>query len=158
MMQKKTDVLAKIAEQRVSDISKIRGILWTALATLFENGAPDDRFTDSIKEKANLFAKPFEQHEDGRFFDGRLGLYEEIESEQPEESVWAGIWTWLSAPKPSCDRPSKLDRAAGSSATVPAPPLLIACTADYAATRPCQHWRTITKTQKESKEPTDVQP
>ncbi|MGB5736452.1 MAG: type I-E CRISPR-associated protein Cse1/CasA, partial [Thiohalocapsa sp.] len=56
MMQKKTDVLAKIAEQRVSDISKIRGILWTALATLFEHGAPNDRFTDSVKEKANLFA------------------------------------------------------------------------------------------------------
>jgi len=83
MIQKKTDGLAKIAEERVSDISKIRGVLWTALATLFENGAPKDTFGDSAKDKANLFAKPFERFEDARFFDGPLGLNEEIESEQP---------------------------------------------------------------------------
>lgn len=85
MIQKQTDGLAKIAEERVSDISKIRGVLWTALATLFENGAPKDKFGDSAKDKANLFAKPFEHFEDARFFDGPLGLNEEIESEQPED-------------------------------------------------------------------------
>ncbi|MFD2114093.1 hypothetical protein [Thiorhodococcus fuscus] len=76
MIQKKTDGLAKIAEERVSDISKIRGVLWTALATLFENGAPKDKFGDSAKDKANLFARPFEHFEDSRFFDGPLGLNE----------------------------------------------------------------------------------
>ncbi|MFZ1537503.1 MAG: type I-E CRISPR-associated protein Cse1/CasA [Chromatiaceae bacterium] len=85
MLQKKTDGLAKIAEERVSDIGKIRGVLWTALATLFENGAPKDRFGDSAKDKANLFAKPFEHFEDSRFFDGPFGLNEEIEAEQPED-------------------------------------------------------------------------
>lgn len=84
MLQKKTDGLAKIAEERVSDISKIRGVLWTALATLFENGAGKEKFTDSASDKANLFAKPFEHDEDKRFFDGPLGLNEEIESEHPE--------------------------------------------------------------------------
>ncbi|EXJ14510.1 CRISPR-associated protein Cse1 [Imhoffiella purpurea] len=83
MIQKKTDGLAKIAEERVSDIGKMRGLLWTALATLFENGAPKDTFGDSAKDKANLFSKPFEQYEDARFFGGPLGLNEEIESEQP---------------------------------------------------------------------------
>ncbi|MBK1723858.1 type I-E CRISPR-associated protein Cse1/CasA [Thiocystis violacea] len=85
MIQKKTDGVAKIAEERVSDISKIRGVLWTALATLFENGEPKDKFGDSAKDKANLFAKPFEHFEDSRFFDGPLGLNEEVESEQPED-------------------------------------------------------------------------
>jgi CRISPR system Cascade subunit CasA len=84
MIQKKTDGFAKIAEERISDISKIRGVLWTALGTLFENGAAKDKFGDSAKDKANLFAKPFEHFEDSRFFDGPLGLNEEIESEHPE--------------------------------------------------------------------------
>ncbi len=85
MIQKKTDTLAKIAEERVSGIGKIRGVLWTALATLFENGAAKDKFGDSAKNKANRFAQPFEQYEDARFFDGPLGLNEEIESEHPED-------------------------------------------------------------------------
>lgn len=85
MLQKKTDGLAKIAEERVSDIDKIRSVLWAALATLFENGTPKDRFGDSAKKKSSLFAKPFEHFEDARFFDGLLGLNEEIESEHPED-------------------------------------------------------------------------
>lgn len=85
MVQKKTDTLAKIAEERVNDIAKIRGVLWTALATLIENGAPTDRFSDSAKDKANRFVKAFEQGEDARFFDGPLGLNEEIESADPSD-------------------------------------------------------------------------
>ncbi len=85
MAQKKTDVLAKIAEERVDAISRIRGVLWTALATLIENGAPKDKFSDGAKDKANRFAKPFEQGEDARFFDGPLGLNEELESPHPED-------------------------------------------------------------------------
>lgn len=85
MIQKQTDKLAKIAQERVSGIGKIRSVLWTALATLFENGAQKDQFSDSAKDKANLFAKPFEQYEDARFFDGPLGLNEEVESDCPED-------------------------------------------------------------------------
>jgi len=85
MLQKKTDVLAKIAEERVSDIGKVRGVLWTALATLFENGSSKDKFGDSAKDMANLFAKPFERFEDSRFFDGPLGLNEEVETAQPKD-------------------------------------------------------------------------
>jgi CRISPR system Cascade subunit CasA len=57
-------------------------VLWTALAALFANGSSD--FSDSTTEKASLFTKPFEQHEDARFFDDPLGLNEEVESEHPE--------------------------------------------------------------------------
>jgi CRISPR system Cascade subunit CasA len=85
MVQKKTDTLAKIAEERVNDIAKIRALLWTALATLIENGAPTDKFSDSAKDKANRFVKAFEQGEDARFFDGPLGLNEEIESTDPSD-------------------------------------------------------------------------
>jgi CRISPR system Cascade subunit CasA len=85
MAHKKTDALAKIAEERVDAISKIRGVLWTALATLIENGVPKDKFSDGAKDKANTFAKPFEQGEDSRFFDGPLGLNEEIESPHPDD-------------------------------------------------------------------------
>ncbi|MBK1642692.1 type I-E CRISPR-associated protein Cse1/CasA [Chromatium okenii] len=85
MLKRNTDVLAKIAEERVSDINKIRGVLWTALASLFDGGASKDKFSDSAKDKANLFTRPFEYDEDRRFFDGSLGLNEQIESDQPDE-------------------------------------------------------------------------
>ncbi|WP_082806070.1 type I-E CRISPR-associated protein Cse1/CasA [Marichromatium gracile] len=85
MIKKSTDPLAKIAEGRVLDIKKVRSVLWSSLATLFANGSSDYRDNDSITEKATLFAKPFEQHEDTRFFDGPLGLNDEIESDHPED-------------------------------------------------------------------------
>ena len=85
LIQKKTDVLARIAEERVHAIGKIRGVLWSALAALFDNGAPKDKFSDSAKSKADLYTKLFERHEDARFFDGPLGLNEEIESDQAED-------------------------------------------------------------------------
>ncbi|MBK5969328.1 MULTISPECIES: type I-E CRISPR-associated protein Cse1/CasA [Thiorhodovibrio] len=85
LMKKQTDTLAKIAAERISDISKIRSVLWTALATLFENGASKEKFGDSAKDKANVFSKHFEQHEDSRFFDGVLSLNDEVEAEYPEE-------------------------------------------------------------------------
>lgn len=83
-VEKKTDALAALAEDRVADIGKLRGVLWVALATLFENGAAKEKFGDSAKDKANLFAKPFEQYEDARFFDGPLGLNEHIEANDPD--------------------------------------------------------------------------
>ena len=85
LLERKTDALAKLAEERVDAIAKVRGVLWTALGTLFDSGADKDRFSDGAKDKANLFAKPFEQFEDARFFDGPLGLNAEVEADQPDE-------------------------------------------------------------------------
>lgn len=82
MIKKSTDRLAKIAEGRVSDISKLGKVLWTALATLFAKGTSD--FRDSVTAQASRFAKPFEQYEDARFFDGPFGLNEEIEADDPD--------------------------------------------------------------------------
>ncbi len=80
LIQKQTDRLAKIAGERVNAIGQIRGLLWTALATLFNQGTSKD-FSDSAKNKASDFVKPFEQAEDARFFDV---LNAEVESDQPE--------------------------------------------------------------------------
>jgi hypothetical protein len=80
-LQKHTDRLAKVASDRVSAISQIRSVLWTALAALFDKGSAKDKFSDSAKNKASDFSKPFEQAEDARFF---IALNEEIESEQPD--------------------------------------------------------------------------
>jgi len=84
MIKKSTDPIAKIAEERIANISKLRTVLWSALATLFDNGSAQDRFSESSSDKANLFLKRFEQYEDERFFDGVHGLNEEIESDNPE--------------------------------------------------------------------------
>jgi CRISPR system Cascade subunit CasA len=81
MKQKKTDLLAKVAEERVHSIGKMRGVLWTALATLFDNGIRNEQLTDGAKQKANVFGRPFELGEDARFFDE---LNAEFESNQPE--------------------------------------------------------------------------
>ncbi|MBK5929265.1 type I-E CRISPR-associated protein Cse1/CasA [Halochromatium salexigens] len=84
MIKKSTDKLAKLAEGRVSDISKMRKVLWKALATLFANGTSAFNDNDSVTDKASRFAKAFEQGEDARFFEGRLGLNDQIEAEDPE--------------------------------------------------------------------------
>jgi CRISPR system Cascade subunit CasA len=42
-----------------------------------------EKFSDSAKDKANVFSKPFEQNEDARFFDE---LNAEMESDQPQET------------------------------------------------------------------------
>ena len=83
MMRRKTDRLAAIAQERVVTIGKMRTLLWSALGTLFDNGAARERFSDDAKEKANRFVKPFEQSEDARFFDD---LNIELESDNPEET------------------------------------------------------------------------
>ncbi|MEF8724254.1 MAG: type I-E CRISPR-associated protein Cse1/CasA [Candidatus Accumulibacter phosphatis] len=81
MLQRQTDRLATVAAERVSAIGQVRSILWTAVATLFDQGAAKDKFSDSAKSKASAFSKPFEQAEDALFF---IALNEEIESEQPD--------------------------------------------------------------------------
>ncbi|WP_040851066.1 type I-E CRISPR-associated protein Cse1/CasA [Nitrosospira lacus] len=80
LMQKPSDLSATIAGERIDAISKIRSVLWTAMATLFDQGAVKDRFSDSAKNKANEFIRSFEQAEDARFFDE---LNAEIESDDP---------------------------------------------------------------------------
>lgn len=80
LRQKQTDQLAKIAGERVDAVGKMRGVLWTALATLFDQGADKDRFSDSAKDKTAGFTKFFEQAEDARFFDE---LNAEIEATEP---------------------------------------------------------------------------
>jgi CRISPR system Cascade subunit CasA len=80
--QSAAERLATVAGERVQAIDKIRGLLWTALATLFDNGASKERFSDSAKNRANDFVKPFERGEDARFFDE---LNAEIESDKRGE-------------------------------------------------------------------------
>jgi len=77
LLQKQTDRLAKVAGDRVDAIGKIRSVLWTAVATLFDQGAAKDKFSDGAKVKASDFTKSFEQAEDSRFF---VELNAEIES------------------------------------------------------------------------------
>lgn len=82
LRQKQTDQLAKIAGERVDAVGKMRGVLWTALAALFDQGADKDKFSDSAKDKAAVFAKSFEQAEDACFFDE---LNAEIEAAEPDQ-------------------------------------------------------------------------
>lgn len=82
LRQKQTDQLAKIAGERVDAIGKIRSVLWSALAALFDQGAAKDKFSDSAKDKAAGFAKSFEQAEDACFFDD---LNTEIEAADPDQ-------------------------------------------------------------------------
>ena len=81
MLQNQTDRLAKLAGERVHSIGQIRNVLWTALATLFDQGASKDKFSDSAKNKASVFVKIYEQAEDARFFED---LNDEIESDKPD--------------------------------------------------------------------------
>lgn len=82
LRQKQTDQLAKIAGERVDAVGKMRGVLWVALATLFDQGAEKDKFSDSATDKAAGFTKSFEQAEDARFFDD---LNAEIEATEPNQ-------------------------------------------------------------------------
>ncbi len=79
----KTDALAKLAEERIAGIAEIRKMLWAALVALFNSGAKDETgkdkdASDTVKERATLFAQPFEAECDAQFF---LELTAEIEAE-----------------------------------------------------------------------------
>jgi len=85
LIRQDTDRLATLAGERVQAIASINKTLWGALVTLFDNDKKrdkNDKIPDSIKNKANDFAKPFEQAEDARFFDE---LNAEIESDDPDK-------------------------------------------------------------------------
>lgn len=81
LLTQSTDDLAKLANERIVAISEVRKMLWAALAVLFGNGAKDEGgkdkdASDAAKDRANLFAKPFEAQCDQHFFSE---LIEEIE-------------------------------------------------------------------------------
>ncbi|AFL73109.1 CRISPR-associated protein Cse1 [Thiocystis violascens] len=87
LMTRKTDEFAAIAEGRVSDIGKVYDLLVFSLKVLFDNGKSRKKsgdFSKTISQKARAFSKPFEQYEDERFFDGPLGLNEQIDAADPD--------------------------------------------------------------------------
>ena len=80
-LAKNTDDLAKLANERIASIAEVRKMLWAALTVLFGNGAKDESgkdkdASDATKDRASLFAQPFEAKCDQHFF---LELIEEIE-------------------------------------------------------------------------------
>lgn len=82
LMTRHTDELAKLADERIETIDAVRKMLWAAIAVLFGNGARDEKgkdkdASDSVKERASVFAQPFETECDANFF---VELSEEIEA------------------------------------------------------------------------------
>jgi CRISPR system Cascade subunit CasA len=85
-LTKHTDDLAKLADERITAIAEVRKMLWAALAVLFGNGAKDESgkdkdASDAVKDRAGLFAQPFEAQCDAQFFPE---LIEEIEADNRE--------------------------------------------------------------------------
>lgn len=81
-----TDELAKLANDRIAAIAEMRKMIWAALTVLFGNGAKDETgkdkdTSDAVKDRASLFAQPFEAECDAQFFPE---LIEEIESNDRE--------------------------------------------------------------------------
>lgn len=74
------DRLAQVSQQRITAIGDVRKLLWLALATLFNNGQPTGKDSDSVTNKARTFSQPFERAEDARFF---ADLTDEIEADDP---------------------------------------------------------------------------
>lgn len=72
--------LARISTQRIAAIGEVRKLLWLALTVLFNNGVPGKDSSDSVKDKASKFSRPFERAEDARFFDD---LNAEVEADDP---------------------------------------------------------------------------
>jgi CRISPR system Cascade subunit CasA len=79
---------ARIAHERVSDIKAMTNLLRNSLVILFEKGKQrknPKEIPESISHIAQDYARPFEQYEDTRFFDGPFGLNEELESTDPSD-------------------------------------------------------------------------
>lgn len=89
-----TDELAKLATERIEAIAEIQKMLWSALTILFGNGAKDETgkdkdASDTVKNRANLFAEPFEVQCDANFFPE---LIEEIEAEPAKREAVRDVW------------------------------------------------------------------
>jgi CRISPR system Cascade subunit CasA len=68
----------------------MRKVLWAALCVLFNNGRDKDA-TDTIKDKAGDFARPFEKAEDACFFDDLILEIESNEREAVREQWLLGL-------------------------------------------------------------------
>lgn len=77
LIRQQKETLARISTQRIDAIGEVHKLLWLALAVLFNNGAPGKDSSDSVKDKASKFSRPFERAEDARFFDD---LNDEVEA------------------------------------------------------------------------------
>lgn len=75
-------LVAALAKKRIQAIADMRKLLWISLALLFANGESGSG-NDAIGHRASRFAQPFEQQEDGRFFDD-LAHHAEAEGEQQD--------------------------------------------------------------------------
>lgn len=89
-----TDDMAKLATERIESIAEIRKMLWSALSGLFGNGTKDEAgkdkdASDTVKDRANLFAQPFEAQCDATFFPE---LIEEIEAEADTREAIRSLW------------------------------------------------------------------
>ncbi len=80
--------VATIAKQRIEAIAGVRKLLWSALVMLFSNGGSGNS-NDSLSDKAGVFARPFEQGEDARFFDD---LFQEAEADEGDQSALRLQW------------------------------------------------------------------
>ena len=72
-------LVAALAQKRIKAIGEMHELLEQALVLLFANGKQDKY----KKDLASRFSKPFEQHEDARFFDD-LAQHVEAEGAQQE--------------------------------------------------------------------------
>jgi CRISPR system Cascade subunit CasA len=77
LLRGQTAPLAQAAKEHISCIRGLRGVLWSALALLFNNGVQKKEYKDDVKKKATAFCEPFEQLEDARFF---FDLHTEFEA------------------------------------------------------------------------------
>ena len=87
-----TDELAQLANERITAIAEVRKILWAALAVLFGNGAKDESgkdkdASDAVKDRASLFAQPFEAECDAQFFPELIA-----EIEAPDQEAVRNQW------------------------------------------------------------------
>lgn len=83
LLMQRTDEFAKLADERIEAIGDVRRMLRDAIAVLFGNGARDEKgkdkeASDAVKERASVFAQPFETECDANFF---VELCEEIEAD-----------------------------------------------------------------------------
>ncbi len=81
-------LVAALVKKRIQAIADMRKLLWNSLALLFANGK-NDSGNDAIKNHANRFAQPFEQHEDSRFFDD---LAHHVEAEGAQQDLVYVQW------------------------------------------------------------------
>lgn len=82
LIARQADEIAKLANERIDAIDAVRKMLWNALTALFDNGGQNPNGTSNdvsitIKDRADIFAAPFETECDTKFF---AEFAEEIET------------------------------------------------------------------------------